>query len=311
MGPLRGTSADGREGSVGRTPRPAPFWAPIRWAPIRSALILCAPIWFAIACNAETVTPPRILVPAEDTLAPVPPCFGQYCNQTLLAIFDMHPFYRKILVTQLIPIVGSHEPSDAALDAAAQIVDSLLVYRDDVRDLLIEINAFVGIMSPDEVTTDIPEHRYLRNDPVTNWDQRARGLGGTRSLPITTAAEENLLCLAGDVYAGESILVHEFAHTIHLIAINVIDPGFDAELDSILNLARDEGKWSRTYADTNIQEYWAEGVQSWFDVNQDPQDLIHNDVDTRDELLEYDPRLHEMISRYFAATDWSPSCPSD
>ena len=35
-----------------------------------------------------------------------------------------------------------------------------------------------------------------------------------------------------------------------------------------------------------------------------------NHVDTRDELLEYDPRLHEVISRYFAATDWSPSCPS-
>ena len=37
----------------------------------------------------------------------------------------------------------------------------------------------IGIMAeyPKEVTTDIPEHAYLKNDPYTNWDERARGLG--------------------------------------------------------------------------------------------------------------------------------------
>ena len=47
-------------------------------------------------------------------------------------------------------------------------------------------NGRVGIMAeyPKEVTTDIPEHALLKNDPFTNWDdpltpwdERTRGLG--------------------------------------------------------------------------------------------------------------------------------------
>ena len=30
---------------------------------------------------------------------------------------------------------------------------------------------------PIEVTTDIPEHAYLKDDAHTDWDERARGLG--------------------------------------------------------------------------------------------------------------------------------------
>ena len=44
------------------------------------------------------------------------------------------------------------------------------------------------------------------------------------------------------------------------------------------------------YAATDEHEYWAEGVQSWFDTNRE-NDAIHNHVDTREELLEYDPAL--------------------
>ena len=47
-------------------------------------------------------------------------------------------------------------------------------------------NGRVGIMAeyPKEVTTDIPEHAHLKNDPFTNWDdpltswdERTRGIG--------------------------------------------------------------------------------------------------------------------------------------
>jgi len=84
---------------------------------------------------------------------------------------------------------------------------------------MINRGAYVGIMARTEVTTDIPEHAHLANDPDTDWNQRARSLGGTPNNPITTAGEENLLCLTEDRYRGENILVHEFAHGIHLIGI--------------------------------------------------------------------------------------------
>ena len=57
-------------------------------------------------------------------------------------------------------------------------------------------------------------------------------------------------------------------------------------------------------------EYWAEGVQSWFDANQEPQPGIHNHVDTRAELKEYDPLLSTILERFMGDRSWRPSCPS-
>ena len=49
--------------------------------------------------------------------------------------------------------------------------------------------------------------------------------------------------------------------------------------------------WANTYAATNEQEYWAEGVQSYFDTNIEaiPSNGIHNHVNTRAELRNIRP----------------------
>lgn len=264
---------------------------------------------FALGCNSDAVAPPQVIVPGEEGDS-IPTCEGQYCNETALGIYDMNRFYRKIIVQNQLPFVGSHRVEDRALEQAVEIVDSMISKDVLLWAFLIEAEAFIAVMSEDEVTTDIPEHSFLKGDDTQDWDTRARGLGATRLNPITTVGEENLLCLDGDVYAGESILVHEFAHSLHVLSINGIDPDFDAELDSLFWSARAEGLWENTYANTNRQEYWAEGVQSWFNANQRPQDGIHNHVNTRDELMEHDPGLHELISRWFPETSWTPTCPS-
>ena len=61
------------------------------------------------------------------------------------------------------------------------------------------------------------------------------------------------------------------------------------------------GLWKTKYAATNHAEYWAEGVQSWFDNNRQP-DHDHNHVDTRDELKEYDPALAALCKEVFGDT---------
>ena len=43
---------------------------------------------------------------------------------------------------------------------------------------------------------------------------QVRGLGGTMAVPTCSVGEENVLRLPSDPYREESILVHEFAHTI-------------------------------------------------------------------------------------------------
>ena len=51
----------------------------------------------------------------------------------------------------------------------------------------------------------------------------------------------------------------------------------------------EEGLWKGKYAATNFHEYWAEGVQSWFDTNRE-NDHDHNHVNTREELKDVRPR---------------------
>lgn len=169
-------------------------------------------------------------------------------------------------------------------------------------------------MAESEVTTDIPEHAFLKDDPNTDWDQRARGLGGTLWVPTTSGAEENLLCYSTDRYFDENILIHEFAHTIMNVGLPFVEGGPELlnRLDQAYGDALDAGRWTETYAGTNVAEYWAEGVQSWFNSNRysDPPDGAHNHVSNRDALKEYDPGLADIIAQVFS-DDWTYICPTN
>jgi hypothetical protein len=60
--------------------------------------------------------------------------------------------------------------------------------------------------------------------------------------------------------------------------------------------------WAGKYASVNHHEYFAEGVQSWFDDNRE-NDHDHNHVNTRKELQEYDPGLAEICHEVFGDTE--------
>lgn len=222
----------------------------------------------------------------------------------------LDPFYLKYVDAQGIPIISSGEVPDEALLAVRRMAIRMLGKIPEVREKMITYRARVGVMGKDEVTTDIPEHAFLRNDPNTDWDKRARGLGGTIQVPVTTCAEENVLCYAVDPYRSEDIFVHEFAHAIHLMGIRQVDGTFESNLRKAYNEALAAGKWNRTYAATNTEEYWAEGVQSWFNCNtqSDPPNGVHNHVNTRSELKAYDRGLYELLSNWFEDDDDPISC---
>lgn len=211
------------------------------------------------------------------------------------------PFYQKYLDCQGFPILASSKVSDAAILEAAHIVDQLLAERSDVRRALIANKVRLAVMAPTEQTTDIPEHSDLT--PKAYWDRRARGLGPTPIRPAVSCGEENLLGLPGDRYATENILIHEFAHAIHLMGLNHVEKDFDARLHKIYQRAQTAGLWKGTYAATNASEYWAEGVQSYFDTNRLP-DHDHNHVRTREQLEKYDHELFRLIDTTFKSPTW-------
>lgn len=221
---------------------------------------------------------------------------------------ELSPFYQKHINVSGLPIVGSANVSDFALREAAWIVRHMLAGREDILQAMAANRVRVAVMAWNEFTTDIPEHSQLT--PKNYWDRRARGLGATRWAPAVSCAEENLLCFPGDPYSTENILIHEFAHTIHEMGLSSVDPTFDTRLKAAYESAKERGLWPKTYAITNRQEYWAEGVQCWFDNNRE-NDSCHCEVNTRAELLQYDPALAKLCEEIFGAGSWRYKKPMD
>lgn len=227
------------------------------------------------------------------------------------AELKLDKFYKKYIDASGIPVISSWRVPDEALIKIAQMTEFFLNnLPNDVADNLRNNKARVGILARYEGTTDMPEYKHLESDTTVNWDVRARGLGGTLELPMTSCAEENILCYQIDKYHAEDIFIHEFAHTIHGVGILPSHPEFNELLEKTLKKAKATGKWENTYAATNHWEYWAEGVQSWFNVNGEVPvpDGKHNFVNTREELKNYDRGLYDIVAAYFPEVEFELSC---
>lgn len=220
-------------------------------------------------------------------------------------------FYTQHASANGFPIVASARVNPYALKEAAYLVNLMLANRPDVRQALIQSGARLCLMAHDEYTTDLPDFAFLAREKVAGfenlsgkdyWDARARGTGGSETDPFCSSAEENLLGYPGDPYEKECILIHEFAHCLHLRGLVNVDSSFDRRLREAYDRAMKAGLWQGKYASVNHHEYFAEGVQSWFDNNR-PPDHDHNHVDMRRELIEYDPALAAICREVFGDTE--------
>lgn len=222
-------------------------------------------------------------------------------SESLVERFHLSPLYRKSIVVSELPIIGSAKVSDVALLEAAYLIRMEIGGRLDIVRAMAANRVRFVVMAPTELTTDVVEHSDLT--PRRFWNRRARGLGATTQRPAVSCGEENLLCLRGDPYATENILIHEFAHAIHEMGLSTVDPTFDGRLLTAYDAAKVDGLWKGTYAMENRMEYWAEGAQSWFDTNR-ANDREHGPIDTRDKLKAYDPRLAALLTEVFGDRPW-------
>lgn len=212
-------------------------------------------------------------------------------------------FYTKQVLFQGMPILASPKVEDRALRVIVATFDRMLarVPKGTMR-ALVDAGCHYSIIADEEGQTDLPEYSDLRNDPNMDWNKRARGLGGQ----YTSGGEENILELPSDRYVGESIFIHEFAHTLHGYGFSKIVPNFERDVERAFDAAKAGGLWKDTYALSNPYEYFAEGVQSYFDCNRvaNPPNGIHNHVGNRAALKAYDPRLFAIIDRVFGGNPW-------
>jgi len=215
-------------------------------------------------------------------------------------------YYRQLCTTSKgLRIVSAGRASRRALERTAFLLSQVTAYVDPRVTASMTARGFrhaVMARYPAELTTHLPEHAFLEPG---YWNERARGLGATVAVPLGSSAEENALCDSNDRYRGEDITVHEFAHSLHLLGFALVYPNFNRELQGLYNAARTANVWGGShYAMTDFKEYFAEGVQSFFNCNM-ADSYAPTD---RNQLSRKDPNLYAFLLRYLGNNTWSHSC---
>ena len=204
--------------------------------------------------------------------------------------FELDPFYQQWISVAGFPVLASEKVNPYALKEAAWVTWQMIGHRPDILKVMAQDRQRLSVLSVNESLGDLPEYDI---GDIGFFYADARDIAWNGA----TAAEEILFCSDSDYCY--SFLIHEFAHTIHLFGLNMIDPTFDSRVRATYNEAMEKGLWKGTYASSNKNEYWAEGVGSWFDTA-----YSLNPVKTRDALKTYDPSLTLLIAEIFGDGDW-------
>ncbi|MCY1143751.1 hypothetical protein OWR29_37610 [Actinoplanes sp. Pm04-4] len=209
-------------------------------------------------------------------------------------------WYGKYVDAWGLPVLGPAYLQDATLlRVQAQLGTLLWTYPSWPVTELARRDVRVVVVARGERMSAVPEVRQRFG--TTMDDRYWAGFGATDAFPLSASTESNVL----DGQGGENVFVHEFGHTLHLMALRHVDPAFQPELTRAFDAARRAGLWTNTYAGSNVEEYFAEGIQSYFGVNyRGPAggDGVHNNVSTRAALLAYDRPLFALLDRVYRGT---------
>ena len=226
--------------------------------------------------------------------------------EALLKTLD--PFYKQHVVADGLLIIGSEKVSRYALDEVAYLARKMLANRPEV---LQQFNRQISVMAYTEMQTALPGCRRL--EPW--WNYRARGLAGK----TISCGEENVRSFKGDPWKGENIFIHEFAHGLNGL-FNGMDKGFQTRLNALHDKAKKSGRFQGYGIEGGSSEFWAEGVQAWFNCNgtirpesgggQSSLEVLGTDgkhvahITTRQLVQSHLPGLAKLIDESFRQNEW-------
>ena len=241
--------------------------------------------------------------------------------------FKIDPYYTKFTFAREFPVIGSGRVSDEALLKANDTVRKMFAYRHDILKAMIEDGARLLVLGRDEKLTDLPE--FKKSKSIAGFDE-SRYLDYTPELKLMIVPEENVLGLPKESFAGECMVVNVFAKGLYQITgLRSVDPEFnkrsqmqqyelrvkrmDVEFDHKLQKCYDDamgkGLWKGTTAARDPREYWATGVEAYFDAAGDGQSPNGADrpITTRELMHTYDPDLYALVDEtmaYKEHVDW-------
>ena len=255
--------------------------------------------------------------PSEAPRAVLSASRGQPWHARVLA------FYTKFLDAAGISVFANGG-SETSMRRFGFIANMMLRKRPDIKLRLMSKGIKIAVLGQYENTTMLPEFSDLNNSADGEWEDyntRTRGLGATWSRPVCAASEENLMCKhytttameGGDPYAGESIAIHEFAHTIlstfHDDDRTPLHHGSTVLLrdavERAYNAAMANGLWENSYAARDWKEYWAVGSTTFHNAGQQRRvPGIYNHIHTRTALRSYDPELYRILTHVYCDDSW-------
>ncbi|XP_064615522.1 uncharacterized protein LOC135479562 [Liolophura sinensis] len=184
--------------------------------------------------------------------------------------------------------------------------------------------ASMGVVAADQVIGDFPEYASTKDTPKCNGICTG-GCGRTctttgrkydslvgYSKDRAVVKESNLLCTPGDPYNGKlNVLMHEFAHAIHLVAL-----GTDFRWHRLLDesyLTWGE-RWGTGYATSDQKEFFAEATTSYFRTSTlgpeaaemnlcgDPRNntICPDEFSSRENLKTKDPTLFRLVDHLYS-----------
>ena len=237
------------------------------------------------------------------------------------------PYYTKFTYAREFPVLGSKHVRDEALLAANDTIRKMFAYRHDILKAMIADGARLIVLGRNEKLSDLPEFRDARMQP--GFDD-ARYLDYTPSLKRMVVAEEDVLRLPNAPLAGKDAVVSVFARGLYQVAglrpvlpdfdkqrnrqqyelrVKRLDIEFDRRLVKRFDEARASGLWRGTTAARDRGEYWAAGVEAYFDAAGpgQPPHGADRPITTREALKAYDPALYALVDEtmaYREHVDW-------
>ena len=220
--------------------------------------------------------------------------------RTYTPVYEPYYAQRRVCDSGIV-LKASASVQPLTLDIAQRTLDTMLARLPQVAEVLVKSNAECAIFGLLENSFDVPEHRmgYVLNT------RHFAGYGGEADNPTSSISEANVIRLRSGRYAtsypNENILVHEYAHAIHLVGINFLpDQTLAQRVRDVYAHAASDRLFAHSYAGENYEEYFATLTQIWFNVMQEgvngQWDGIRGPVNTREELAVYDPQGYALMA---------------
>jgi len=162
---------------------------------------------------------------------------------------------------------------------------------------------FDGRSWDETVGVGVPSGTVIRD---SNNLQCTSGYSG-EVCDTTTICDINLVKSELDPYGDETILVHEFGHTLMNVGLAA---GSDAEMqlyakiaDAYVNYLATvcNGDPGTAYSCSNQDEMWAEATQGWF--NATCRTDVNPGLTTPDDIKQNAPKLYDILTNVYGAAE--------